>query len=522
MLKNINKLLVLVLLLVFGCDDFLDDTNVDSNTPDQVSVSMRLTYAENQVFEFLGDEQNDRFGSLFAQYLSNGDGRENVDTYDLEGNGGDGFYLYHGALKDLDQMYDEIEATGISHAHYIGVGKIIEATALGALTDAMGDIPYSQALQGSDQIYPEYDTQEAIYQTIQTLLSDAITELSKSESVALKGDFLLNNDPNQWIILAHLLKARYYNHLSEVDPQGSATSALNEINAAIAAGWDTSMNFEMQYEGNTDHFNNLNLMQVDAIINASFRFLDMLKTTNDPRLFAYFYPLKVNVTADPDQLSDGGKQILNYRPDLSGKDTTVLDVIGEHIGDPTTLSEYGSSVGLVYSEKDAPMPIILAAEVKFIEAEAALRAGNSARAESAFEEAVQAHLDLVIPRLKSRLNSFKSRNLADVAITSNVDAILAGIDTQIADYIANYGSASGATITLEEIMTQKYKAMFLQGIESWTDLRRHNFAYPSSYFTSPIASGDFATRLPYPISEKQRNRAEIPDDDLFLKLWWDK
>ncbi|MFZ6012062.1 MAG: SusD/RagB family nutrient-binding outer membrane lipoprotein [Bacteroidota bacterium] len=512
---------VLAMAVITGCHDYLDDINQDTNTPTGIDVSMRLTYAQNQVFDFVANGNNIS-GSLFAQYLTNGDGRSSVDVYDFTG-GGSGFYLYNDGLRDIHKMYEEVKTKPVSYAHYVGVGKVMEAMALGALTDAMGDMPYSQALKGSDNIYPGLDSQEQLYQTIQTLLSDGITDLKK-DSYKLKGDFLLGNDAKRWLVLAHLLKARYYNHLSKKDPVGSATNALAEIDAAIAEGWTTSTNIEMLYVGNTDHQNPYVAAQKDATINSSIGFVGDLKNSDDPRLFAYFYPLKVVIHKDPSKRTPQEIQILQFRPDLAGvsKDTTVLEIVSEEIGDPVTIGIYASALGMMYSDANASLPVFLAAEAKFIEAEAALRKGGLAtRAAAAHNAAIQAHMDYVMPKMKTKLEAYKEKFAGDDAIEVGIDALLASADDQADDYVATFGAETGATITLDDVMLEKYKSMYIQGVESWTDLRRHDFKYPS-YLISPRTDGKFIRRFPYPEIEKELNKASFPADDLLTKLWWDQ
>ena len=63
---------------------------------------------------------------------------------------------------------------------YSGIARILTAMTLGLLTDAFGDIPYSQALQQSGNISPAYDVQEAVYGSIQLLLTQALSDLEKN------------------------------------------------------------------------------------------------------------------------------------------------------------------------------------------------------------------------------------------------------------------------------------------------------------------------------------------------------
>jgi hypothetical protein len=79
-------------------------------------------------------------------------------------------------------------------------------------------------------------------------------------------------------------------------------------------------------------------------------------------------------------------------------------------------------------------------------------------------------------------------------------------------------------------MTQKWIALFGQGIESWTELRRTG--YPTMPPADPRAQfkndGVLPTRLGYPSTEYSLNGTNVEAgltlnggaDDMKTKLWW--
>jgi hypothetical protein len=94
-----------------------------------------------------------------------------------------------------------------------------------------------------------------------------------------------------------------------------------------------------------------------------------------------------------------------------------------------------------------------------------------------------------------------------------------------ADYIANLGA-----ISKENIMTQKWIALFGQGIEAWTELRRTGYPVmpahdPQSFFHN---DGVLPTRLVYPSTEYSLNADMVTEaatlnggpDDMKTGLWW--
>ena len=101
-------------------------------------------------------------------------------------------------------------------------------------------------------------------------------------------------------------------------------------------------------------------------------------------------------------------------------------------------------------------------------------------------------------------------------------------DPRIATYLASYANETGATISMEKIMTEKWKAMFTMEEETWTDMRRHNFQYPKWISIpkkndgKPIAS-EYIRRLLYPQDELDKNPENVPKvAGIFERLWWDK
>ena len=82
-----------------------------------------------------------------------------------------------------------------------------------------------------------------------------------------------------------------------------------------------------------------------------------------------------------------------------------------------------------------------------------------------------------------------------------------------------------AAVTLEDVMTEKYRAMFAMESESWVDLRRHGYQYPA-YLAIPVSgttgnpvATQFIQRFLYPQDELDKNASNVPTGlDEFSKL----
>jgi hypothetical protein len=146
-------------------------------------------------------------------------------------------------------------------------------------------------------------------------------------------------------------------------------------------------------------------------------------------------------------------------------------------------------IGPYYGSQNSALPLVTYFEAKFIEAEAALRAGNAPRAATAFNEAVTANVTKL--------------GVADATFLASVAAETAG------------------SITLEKIMTQKYIAMFTQS-EVWSDWRRTNF--PTLTANTPASIAEIPRRFPTAQNERLYNSKAQGHivSDLTQRVWWDQ
>lgn len=483
-------LVALAMLLPMSCETSFDDLNTHPNQPVEANIDLLFSHGANNILYKFGRFTNgsdwDLWAGLWTQtFAGNHATGVNFDQYivrnpdALWGTWYDGFL----DLRSVIEQGTENEAWT-----HVGASQVITALGLGSLTSYYGGLPWSEALQGSENPYPTFDSQEAVYNAIFGLLDEAVANLQRTPSQALAtADIWQNGDAQRWLATAYALQARYENHFSVKDPSGSATRALAAVDLAKGAGF-TSGNTDLvfPYSG-TGTFQNgfYDLFENNQII-ASESFMNALETTNDPRKNAYWN----------DQNFDGDFVGFLGKSNGFGTDNTAYSPIGP--------KGY-------YGKADSPQPIVTHYELLFIEAEAAFRAGDTDRAATAMNAAIKAQLDLVTPTVLETLAS----EGGDVA----------AYQQSITDYITNYGSATGATISLEMIMTEKHKAMVCMNGESWVDVRRHDHQYPD-WLAIPVTSGgqtvgtSFIERVLYPQESLNTNPDNTPSNvTIFDRLW---
>ena len=207
-----------VLFGVFSCapEDWIDySINNDPDAPSTVPMSLILPAVQQSVAYQLNGNNTVRTTALWMQQFDGVARQSFTETrYQLTPADVNNVFddIYSEILINCKIIIDQAEG---SSPHFSGVAKVLTALSLGVATDLFGDIPYSEALQGSDNLTPAYDSQESIYQTIFSLLDSAISDLSQSDNVfPLAGDLMYDGDVSKWIKAAYSLKARHYIQLS--------------------------------------------------------------------------------------------------------------------------------------------------------------------------------------------------------------------------------------------------------------------------------------------------------------------
>ena len=473
--------LIPILFFFFSCENSFEELNIDPNNPVEADVKLVLTAAEDNILARI-NEREESYDYMSATFIRAFAGRliffdqwNEISSRDSDWDG-----MYNGLLDAQDVI---TRGTEQELFHHVGIAKILTAVALGYLSDIYGAIPYTNALKGPTLTAPTFDSQESIYNDIFTLLEGGINDLNSDSSRPLgTEDFIFDGNISAWKATAYLLLARYQNHLSIKDPSGSAKLALASISEAIEAGMDSpDDDFVYPYEISGRNNPWSGFYSTSPWIIASKDFMDLLQNSNDPRIECYWEPT----------ILDGTYQ---------GKDNSS----------PNTgnIVEEFSRLGAFYGETTSPVPIATYAELRFIEAEAALRDGENERAAMAHNVGVNASIDKVTPWYENKLDGED----------------LTSYQQRIADYKAAHAMEDASSINLEKIMTQKYIALFSMSIENWVDVRRHNYQFPT-YHAIPTdddgnaVASDYVWRGLYPQNEISKN-PNTPESSLYEKLWW--
>lgn len=476
MKKILLTVLSLIALVSCQSDDTYENLNRDPKNPTQVDASflfnsatkslvdqMTSTNVNTNIFRMLGQHWTETTYVDEANYDFNN--RNIPQNHWSE--------MYRDVLLDLKTAKEYVDAdAGLTAAEKASSNAQIEILSVytwAQLVESFGDIPYTQALNASEYVLPEYDDAGIIYLDLLDRLTAAIPDLTGSGFGS--ADPIYGGDATKWKKFGNSLLLRM--GLRVVDANGFTVRANAAINSAITGGVFTSNddNAALHYEGATP---NTNPVWVDLVQSGRSDFvaantvIDFMNNLADPRREVYF-----------DQNLGAGVYV------------------GGPYGDNNSYSSY-THVGAAMLEPTNPACLIDFAEVCFYRADAAERSisGTPAGAGAFYTAGITA--------------SFEYWGA-----------------TGLAGYLTNpdvaYATAPGDWKV--KIGNQLWLAMYNRGFESWTAWR----IYDTPTFNLPAVSGlPVPTRYTYPINEQNLNEANwtaastaIGGDKQTTKLFFD-
>jgi hypothetical protein len=329
---------------------FTKDINIDPNQvqvarPDVLLAPAELALAYTQAGD-LG-----RYTGVFTQQYT-GAYRQfasyNNYVFNSADFGNQWNTLYTTCMGNLNQIIKISDEKGYNN--YKGVAQILMAYSITLTSDMWGNVPYSQAFKGLDNLQPIYDNQKDIYTAALKLCDDGILNVTKTGTSGGSitpgtDDLIYSGDMVAWEALAHAIKARLYLHQSKFKPS-SITDGLSEVALAINLS-NASISFASASYGNPWYQYQSERGDIAFLGSNAYT---MMITKNDPRIDALI--------------------------DTSSIDGVPYDRPGYYLAD------------FINDDGTAPVHIFTVAELKFIEAELEERNNNSLNAATAYNAAI--------------------------------------------------------------------------------------------------------------------------------------
>ena len=508
-----------------SCTSSFEDWNTNPNevTPEEMQYDNLATganYATMQRGIFIvGKDLGGTYqitqmltGDIFAGYFADLKGTYNIGNLHL-----DHYFMvdhwynmpFNEAYNRIMEPYRQICIYADENSVDRAMATVLRVFGMHRITDKYGPIIYSKF---GTSLQAGYDSQEAVYKSFFEELDHAISVLGEyvdnnpGKTYMARYDNVYNGDVARCVKFANTLRLRLAMRVSYVDQ----TLARQQAEAAIneAHGLMTSVADDAALQNNANGLIYTNplweVTQSWADLGMSATADCYLNGYNDGRLAKYY--------------------VKNTEGDFRGARNGVVNPSSSTLQSKVSAANFGQNDNL---------PWMKHAEAYFLLAEAKLRLGvGSGDVKSLYEQGVR--------------ESFSSAGISDA------DSYLASTDLPVSSWVdpqtersvdvssmlsmvsPAFDETASAEKQLEQIITQKWIALFPDGQEAWSEIRRTG--YPgwvriSSYSnTNEVADGDIIRRLRFPSTEYSNNAPNMAEavrllggatDNAGTHLWWD-
>ncbi len=469
-------LFIFFALGLFSCSKQIDDAyqnpNADTKVPPetllpQIIASMAANYAGH------GPANDARYIGAYVQNFalcnpnSNFDQQGYTNTDVAQSTWRTHYYdIGQNCMKMIEWAKDE------QKWDYVGVGQAIFAWSWLTLADYYGEVIVKEAFN-TNLITFKFDTQEDAYNKSKEYAFAALENLNRTDgnvsqaNLALGDAYFYNGDVNKWKKFVNSMLARYYNHFSNKSSYKADSVIFYANNGITNSADDAMVKFAATALSATNSFfgplrNNLTGTGVTSptAIRQSAYIANLMNGTNaefstveDPRAWYLLRGNTAGTIRGVEQNAGQNALVSTDRPE-------------NFWGQPQTSSTPSNIAPTVESGRyifrnAAPFPVITAAEVHFMKAEAALRKGDRTTALQAYRDGISNNFDMLTSTFNVNIPVGKE-------ITEPVKTTFLSNTTVV--------PATEAGLNMSKIMLQKFIAMYAYGaLETWMDMRRFHY-----------------------------------------------
>lgn len=488
-MKLYYKIVLASLLFTSGCTKKFDEINTNPNAStdskaDWLASSMITSITSGDI----STQKSFMQPFLLGKYIMWSEDQEGYQYNSL----GRGSFGRLSVLRNVPALLKYAQNNITTYPSYLGLAHFIRAWEFFQTTMQVGDIPYSQAVQGESEhiIKPAYDAQKQVFAGVLKELDQADSAFAAGSKFA--GDFIYNGNVNQWrrltnafelYVLINLYKKTSDNDLNVVQ-------RFKDIAANRPLMRDYKDNFAVTYQNTAGYTypwssTPLSKNQFTIYPMVSSTIIDSLKAHNDRRLFYYAEPAasatKAGLAGNDYNAYIGNEPSDNY------SSTTDAHSNGK-------FSDVNKRYVQLYNAE--PVGLLNYWDQEFILAEAAVRGWISDNAATHYNNGITNSMNFLA-------NYVNGGTATDYTHGMALDA------TYIAGYLPTVALSGSQENQIKQIVTQKYIAGYLQGADytAWYDFRRTGYPAfkmnPNTNLNTP--SSQFPVRWTYPQSELDKN-----------------
>lgn len=481
-----------ILVIFSACTKNIDSLNIDPNRPKSVTPGVMLGQMQYRVVS-----STIRASRNFTHELMQVDApRSSPNGLGLHRYVVDpGAVLWTPMYSYLTDVEDILTiSASLKEDNYRAIALIYRSWIYSILTDAYGDVPFSEATKATQGLLlPKFDNQKNIYIQILKDLDTANAIINTTKALTYGGDQVynanvltsgVNTGMVKWRRFANSLRLRLLLRILKRDGELPIKSEIQRmldnptLYPIILSNLDEAIfRFPGTYPYFNPYYNERQLEWRDGTYFTTF-FINRLNADNDPRRAIWARTVTVN-----------GQQV--YRGIESGYPSTTEYLVGANSSYNDAMKT-ASNLGVMLTY----------AEVEFILAELALRGYNTGKTPKMhYENAVTA-------------------SMVQWGVT-----LPSGFLTQPAVAFPESGTFD---TRLERIILQKYIAYFFVDYQSWFEKRRTGYPVLPRGIGIPAAN-QFPSRAPYPTYLQSLNAdnlkaaaTAIGGDNSAVKVWWEK
>ena len=446
---------------------------------------------------------------LYVQYFALTTPDSEADRYDFTDSwSGETWLSFYSDCAPHIKAVEDITAENNNEVGN-AMARILKVLAYSRLTDHYGPIMYSQF--GNGELVVPFDTQESIYSDFFVQLDHAVSVLKAHPGAEMfsADDRMFGGSADKWLKFANSLRLRMAIHIRYADQ----AKARKEAEKAIADGVITDSSEDVFIA--VDNINRSPYATITAWgeFRMSAAMESVMKGYDDPRITAYF---EEAVLGDSD--GDG----LSYEGLLNGQSQSALT---------SPPNDDYSNLSLPYlpieqGGTNGNYEVMTAAEVYFLRAEGALQGWDmEGTPKEMYESGIRASLHAKSGVDDAFIDAYINSSNTPVPYEAGASALT---DIPVA-------FSADPEIQLEQVMTQKWIAIYPNGWEAWVDLRRTGYPkmYERLFSDNPdVGPADMMRRIKYPDLEADTNPVglagalQLPEmkdgNKNSTRVWWDK
>ena len=530
------------MVLATSCSDKLDEllenpnaVNATTASPDFLLNSIQLNY------QSLWYGVSDR-GARLTRQINQGSALYE-SAYTAGSTNGFWSNAYANILADVNFLLPLAEKSNLQR--HMGIAKTIKAMVLMDLVDTYGNVPYSEALDPSN-FSPKVDDGATVYAAALKLLDEASAHFTATTSGGTPNDYFYARNYTKWNKLVNTMKLKYHlnTRLVNADASKNAINALITANALIGTGDDFVFRFGTtaadpdsrhpkfagQYTAGGGDYQSTDYMH----------HLTVEKGFDDPRVRYYMYRQTLTNTTNVDeqecisQIAPPHYLVGNYpycnpagNKGYWGRDHLDPDGIPPDglkrtaYGPFPAGGRYDNSSGAPVSNPALGMkgagihPIMLAAYVDFMLAEAAITLGTTGTPKTLLLSGIKKHMDYV------RAFAVAGAEGATISAVESATAFTGKV-TNYQTYVgAQYDAATTADARMSVVGREYWLSLFGNGLESYNLYRRTGKPARMQPGLEAV-TGPFVRSFLYPNNYMVTNTKAVQKANLASQVFWDK